>query len=98
MIRALTARFVLGTLLVATLCLISDPAQAGPFLRRGAANNNAACCPQTYGGYGSGGYGYGGYSAAPTQSYPITTVGYAEAMPGAVGAPIGAPIATGGYG
>ncbi len=70
--RVFTARFVLGTLLLASVCVIADPAQAGPFRRR-AANN--ACCPTTSYGYGTGSTyggatGYGGASyAAPGYSY-----------------------------
>jgi plastocyanin len=73
--RNLSARFVLGTLVVGSLCLLVTPAEAGPFRKR-YSNNNDACCPQTVGyGYGYGGYGYatpygGGYSYAPVQGYP----------------------------
>jgi plastocyanin len=71
--RVFTARFLLGSLAIATVCVIASPAEAGPLRRlfggRGAGASTAACCPDV-------GYGYGaGYGQAA--AYPATGYGYA---------------------
>jgi plastocyanin len=81
--RVLTARFLLGALVVASLCVIVSPAEAGPFRRRGASSA-AACCPGE-------GYGYGtGYATAYSggsgyASTPCCGDGSAMPMPVAYG-------------
>jgi plastocyanin len=84
--RVFTARFVLGTLVLGTLCLMAESAEGGPFRNRGARAVRAVdpcACPDGYygGGYGMGyGGGYGmGYGG-----------GYAMGQPGAYGQPHGA--------
>jgi plastocyanin len=58
--RVFTARFLLGSLVVASICVIVSPAEAGPFRRRGA-RGAAPCCPDastTTTAYSGTGYGY----------------------------------------
>jgi plastocyanin len=83
--RVFTARFLLGTLAIATVCVIASPADAGPLRRlfggRGAAAGTAACCPDVGYGYGAG---YGQVGAYQSMGYgaampmPYGQAGYAQ--------------------
>lgn len=69
MTRAFSVRFGLGLFLLGTLCVLAEPAQAGPFRRGGRGGGCGGCGSggMVYSGGCGGGYagGYaGGYSAA----------------------------------
>jgi len=84
--RVLTARFVLGAGLVASMCLMTDPAQAGPFRRARAVYYDTA--PVYYGQPYAGAYGYAqpvygqplAYGNAPSGCCPQSTSSYGQPM------------------
>jgi plastocyanin len=85
-------RFALGALVLGTLCLMAEPAEGGPFRRRGGRGAAADCGCQSSGyGYAGGyamaspsGQGYGmaqsgmGYSYASNPCSPGSTVAYGQ--------------------
>jgi hypothetical protein len=64
--RVLTTRFVLGALVLGSLCLLAETAEGGPFRRRARMAAADPCCPNS-GGYAmSYSGGYSGYATTPS--------------------------------